>query len=101
MENPKRRRGISLAHHSSTAQPPQEPIPVSQPTTRLHYSRYPISQSPSRHASAPKPKVTFAYVLGQENTPYSPYTAYSRNPSAFTLPEQPHPHLSSRQPGRI
>ncbi len=67
MENSKRRRGISLSHQPQN--PPSHHQTLernlfveSQPTTRLQYPRYQL-QSPSRHASAPKAKVHFAYPL--------------------------------------
>lgn len=68
MENPKRRRGISLSHHqSNTPATSQSFLNKSvyvepQQTTRLQYPRYHL-QSPSRHASAPKAKVQFAYPI--------------------------------------
>lgn len=67
MENSKRRRGISLSHHTQAPSSHQQTLDKSvyveaQPTTRLLYPRYQL-QSPSRHASAPKAKVHFAYPL--------------------------------------
>lgn len=76
MENGKRRRGISLTQNTKSeievrSQPEihlrQENIqetPVV--TTRFNYTRYPTGQHVSRHASAPKPKVTFAYPINYE-----------------------------------
>jgi hypothetical protein len=67
MENSKRRRGISLSHKQQPVTPAHPSLEKSvyvesQPTTRLQYPRYHL-QSPSRHASAPKAKVHFAYPL--------------------------------------
>jgi hypothetical protein len=67
MENSKRRRGISLSHHTHAPPSHQQTLDRSvyveaQPTTRLQYPRYQL-QSPSRHASAPKAKVHFVYPL--------------------------------------
>jgi hypothetical protein len=67
MENSKRRRGISLSHQQSTNAQTHPSLDrsvyvESQPTTRVQYTRYHL-HSPSRHASAPKSKVRFAYPL--------------------------------------
>lgn len=67
IENSKRRRGISLSHHTQASSTHPQALDKSvyaeaQPTTRLLYPRYQL-QSPSRHASAPKAKVHFAYPL--------------------------------------
>ena len=55
MENSKRRRGISLSHHTQAPSSHPQALDKSvyddaQPTTRLLYPRYQL-QSPSRHAA--------------------------------------------------
>lgn len=72
MENRKRKRGISLVHHqrsnSDLDQSVVAPLGPSQVSvTRLHYSRYPTSQT-VRQVSAPKPNVSFCYGVGSQTS---------------------------------
>ena len=67
MENSKRRRGISLSHHQHNTSLYQTQLDrsvyVDPQSTRMQYTRYPMQQTPSRHASAPKTKVQFNYPV--------------------------------------
>lgn len=73
MQNSKRRRGISLCHKSapssSHSQNLDNSVYTNTHTTRIQYPRYQIPASPSRHASAPKAKVHFAYPIHHQQPP--------------------------------
>lgn len=65
MENPKRKRGISLIHNQRPQlNQSQAIIPdnTGGPLTHFNYSRYPSSQA-LRQTSAPRPAVNFCYQV--------------------------------------
>jgi hypothetical protein len=114
MENSKRRRGISLSHHTSQA--PSEAsqldksLYVDPQTTRMQYNRYQLQQTPSRHASAPKTKVQFNYPVQFAGTinsaPFTPTPTVQlpetkftpRSPAYFrpVVELRPQPNLQNR-----
>ena len=62
MEAHRRKRGISLRHHTNKSNSEYVPDPRNTVTTAIHYVRYPIVNNISRPMSTPRPKVQFNYT---------------------------------------
>jgi len=62
METHRRKRGISLTHHTNKSNSEYVPDSNNSATTAIHYVRYPIANNNLRQMSTPKPRVQFNYT---------------------------------------